>query len=63
MTIEDQARDFISVAREKVRQVDCLQAHGYHDEALGELDKLLHRISKWEGIVPYDMKKRLLEEV
>ena len=63
MTLEDQAKDFISVAREKVRQVDQLQAHGHHDEARGELDKLLHRISKWEGVVPFDMKKRLLEAI
>jgi hypothetical protein len=62
MTIEDQARDFISVAREKVRHIDAMDAAGCHDEALGELDKLLHRISRWEGIVPYDMKRRLLEE-
>ena len=63
MSLEDQAKDFISVAREKVRQVDALEAHGHHDEARGELDKLLHRISKWEGVVPFDMKKRLLKEI
>ena len=63
MTLEDQARDFISVAREKVRQVDALEADGHHEAARGELDKLLHRISKWEKIVPFDMKKRLLSDL
>jgi len=62
MSLENQARDFISIAREKIRQVDALYEIGEHDVALGELDKLLHRISKWEKIVPFDMKKRLLEE-
>ena len=62
MSLENQARDFISIAREKIRQVDALYEIGEHDVALGELDKLLHRISKWEKIVDFDMKKRLLEE-
>jgi len=63
MTLEEQAREFISVAREKVRQVDRLQDIGEHDVALGELDKLLHRISRWEKAVPFDMKQRLVREI
>tara|TARA_R110000824_G_scaffold3051_2_gene13989 strand:- start:625 stop:807 length:183 start_codon:yes stop_codon:yes gene_type:complete len=53
------AEEFVDFAEGKIYAIEKLWETD-QDVALGELDKLLHRLEKWERLVPLSSKLKFL---